>query len=125
MLSVLIIISFYNRIDQAKLFGIILVIVLGVKTTLAEQLGTLDQRIKRALKVARIDGRGISQGILAYRITDQNALVEIAKLAAADDGHGVSKFIQNYGITDQNALIEIAKLAAAEDGHGISKFIKN
>ena len=60
----------------------------------------------------------------------QQALIEIAKLAAQQDGDGTSKYIKKYGIDastpeGQQALIEIAKLAAQQNGKGTSQFIKN
>ncbi len=60
----------------------------------------------------------------------QEALIEIAKLAAQQSGGGTSEYIQNYGIDastfeGQQALIEIAKLAAQQSGGGTSQHIKN
>ena len=60
----------------------------------------------------------------------QQALIEIAKLAAQQNGERTSKYIKDYGIDASTpegrlALIEIAKLAAQQNGEGTSKYIKN
>ena len=60
----------------------------------------------------------------------QQALIELAKLAAQQNALGTSQEIKNYGIDasspeGQQALIEIAKLAAQNDGWATSAFIKN
>ena len=58
----------------------------------------------------------------------QQALIEIAKLAAQQQPYETCAHIKNYGIDastpeGQQALIEIAKLAA-QHGYGISRYIK-
>src|SRR5262249_41830487 len=58
--------------------------------------------------------------------------VEIAKIAAAHQGESLSELIENYRIEDENARFEIAKIAASfmcpdelENKGGISRYIKN
>ena len=74
---------------------------------------------------AQQDESGASEYIQNYGIKDEQALVDIAKLAAQQDGWGASKFIQRYGIQDKQALIEIAKLATQQCGYRTSECIKN
>jgi len=80
---------------------------------------------EQAKAYAAEDGRGASEHIEEYGITDQTMLFEIAKIAAAQDGSGTSQNIKNYGITDQDRRVEIAKIAATQDGSETSQNIKN
>jgi hypothetical protein len=83
-----------------------------------------DRMFEEARRKAEL-GEDVSIDIYVYRIANERALIEIAKIAAAQNGAATSKYIQNYGIKDERALIEIAKIAAANDGLGTSEHIKN
>src|SRR5271163_2807840 len=68
-------------------------------------------------------------GIDPHTQEGQQALIEIAKLAAQQNGWGTSQYIKEYGIDastleGRQALIEIAKLAAQQNGGGTSQVIK-
>jgi hypothetical protein len=64
-----------------------------------------------------------SSNVQNFGITDQAALVELAKFAAQNGGN-VAYHIQNYGIADQAVLIELAKfIAQTEDV--ISCYLQN
>lgn len=59
-----------------------------------------------------------------YKITDQTELAEITKSFIYKDDT-VSRFIADSGITDQNLLIEIAKLDISAHGVKAFQFIRN
>ena len=90
-------------------------------------LGITDQAalVDIAKIAARTSCQATSHYIKNFGITDEAQLVEIAKVAAAQNGESLSISIKNYGITDQSALVEVAKCAAAQSGEGTSVFIKN
>ncbi len=56
----------------------------------------------------------MSQCIENYAITEPSALVEIAKIAAAQNGSGLSKYIQKYKIIDQIELLDIFFIGAQD-----------
>ncbi|MCB1149487.1 MAG: hypothetical protein KDK48_04915, partial [Chlamydiia bacterium] len=73
-------------------------------------------RIEVAKIAAAQSGKGISMFIDKYHVSE-SARIEIAKIAAAQDGLATSVYIKKYGITDQTALVEIAKIVAAQTGN--------
>ena len=81
---------------------------------------TLTQALKTAINAVHFHPSDVIQ---AYRISNENMKIKIAKISAAQNGLATSTTIRAYQITDQRALIEIAKIAAAQDGVGTSLFI--
>ncbi len=79
--------------------------------------------IEAAKHAAAIDGDSTSEIFESYRIGDQKARIEIAKIAVAQDARA-SNWIENYGIEDEKARIEIAKIAAVQNGRATSGFIE-
>ena len=91
-----------------------------------QKLGFKSQKTKiRFAKLAAQRNPCItSEHIQSFGIRDQNALVEIAKLACSLDAKAC-KFIQNFGIKDQTVLIEIAKeLVVSRKGSSVSAHIQ-
>ncbi|WP_143406474.1 hypothetical protein, partial [Estrella lausannensis] len=65
---------------------------------------------------ARQDARGVASHFKNFGIEDQDKIVEIAKLCARQDGWSTAGCFNNFGIEDQDKIVEIAKLCARQDG---------
>jgi len=74
---------------------------------------------------AAVDGESVSISIKDSGITDQNVLVEIAKIAVRQNPSKVSEYIKNFGIQSEEKRIEIAKIAAEIDPGEFLEFIQN
>ncbi len=70
------------------------------------------QNIQKVKAFAQENGFQIAQDIQKFKITDQTALIEIAKICAEKCGAEIAHQIQNFEITDEAALIELAKMCA-------------
>ncbi len=79
--------------------------------------------IEAAKYAAAINGDATSEIFESYRIEDQKARIEIAKIAISQDACA-SIWFENYGIEDEKARIEIAKIAAVQNGRATSGFIE-
>lgn len=91
---------------------------------LRQTFGLVDQRasIILAKYLAQTVG-SFSKYISQYAISDQQALIDIAKLATQHKFSCISDRIKDYNIGDESALIDIAKLAAQENGIHLSMCI--
>jgi hypothetical protein len=52
-----------------------------------------------------------------YKITNQAALVRIAKNITLKDGYIIANYIERFGITALSQVVEILKLAAKQNGN--------
>ena len=116
-------------IEDQKILVEIAKIAVANDSQVSDRIGTFGiveekDRIAIAMIAAAHYGWYTTVHIKNYKITDQKALVEIAKIAAKSDDR-ISERIQEYGIEDADSLIEIAKIEAAKDGECLSKYIQN
>lgn len=81
-----------------------------------EEYGIEDQAVRIVLAKDVAAEGVLSAHIKDFAITDQKALVELAKIEATKSGLGVAGFIEDYGIDDMEALAEIARIAARQSG---------
>jgi len=86
--------------------------------------------LEMAKLVVKLDksGDSISTYVKSFGITDQDVLIELAKISAAHNGFQTSSNIKNFGIDSktekgQKGLIAIALISAAQDGGATSRYI--
>lgn len=70
--------------------------------------------IENALASARSDPGGTAERIQEFGITDQEALINIAKICADGDSNATAENIRNFGIKSPIARIDIARICAEQ-----------
>jgi hypothetical protein len=85
---------------------------------------TNQKALVQIAKIAAAQESCLAHHIKEYGIDDEASRIEVAMISAAKNGEETSRYIARFDITDQQALIQIAKAAAAQDGRGTSCFIK-
>lgn len=77
-----------------------------------EHYTIIDQKERILIaKICAVHDESLSVHIRNFGISDQAALIEIAKIAAAHHGLSLSRNIREYEIRDLDALVEIARIA--------------
>ncbi len=81
------------------------------------------QRVAIAKFCAQRIGFDTAKNIEKFEITDQDALIEIARLCFKNSDD-TARHIKKFGITDQDKLIEFAKFSAQKNGGTTAQYIK-
>lgn len=83
------------------------------------------KELKELAYITAMHDGGAAENIKAFKITDQEELVKLARICAAKGPNILVRFIQDFGIQDQKVLVELAEMCAKNQGGETADDIKN
>lgn len=112
--------------DQAALVELATIAAKTYGSDLAKNIknyGIKDPKARLAIAEILAKSRALTNEINDFGITDQEALVKLAKLSATLPGGHLPEYIDSYGITNPDHLYDIAVMCAQTRGSKLPQFI--